>query len=158
MTSKVMKTFYALSHSLCAVRECVSRGGVPATTLPALDEAIVEHLKALNEEIAGLRGDVKRAEQEFEKKDAALKIAGEELRAAQELNRSYARQLAGAEESPALMTILGALVDAQRIMADWIHPDGIRARRAMEKMTAVLDNETLVLAMREFEKPRNDRG
>lgn len=119
-----------------------------------LEDSLEAHLEALRQEIEGLRGDVKRDEQETEKHQVALNIAGDELRRAQSLNRSYARQLAGTEESPAVMTILGALVDAQRIMADWIHPDGIRARRAMEKMTGALDSEALALAMREFEEPK----
>lgn len=158
MTSKAMKTYAVLTTALEHVRECAREGIVPSLSMPKLDDALCAHLEALNEEISGLRGDVRRAEQEVKNKDAALKIAGEELRAAQELNRSYARQLAGTEESPALMTILGALVDAQRIMADWIHPDGIRARRAMEKMTDVLDTKELISAMLEFEKPSNDRS
>lgn len=145
------------------------------------EQAYEAHLECLRQEIEGLRGDVRTAESAWEemnrmhealgqtadqrfrdlqlaeeasaKLQEIIRISGEELRHAQMLNRSYARQLAGTEESPALMTILGALIDAQRIMADWIHPDGIRARRAMEKMTGALDNEALVLAMREFEKP-----
>lgn len=158
MTSKAMQTYADLTKALERVRECAQYGIVPSISMPQLDDALCAHLEALNEKITGLCNDVKRAEQEFEKKDAALKIAGEELRAAQEKASSFARQLAGTEEGPALMTILGALVDAQRIMTYWLVPDGVRARDTVKALLPVLDNQALVLAMREFEKPRNDRN
>lgn len=118
------------------------------------EEAYEAHLEALRQEIEGLRGDVKSAEHEVERQKVALDVAGEEMRRVQSLNRSYARQLAGTQESPALMTILGALVDAQRIMTDWLVPDGVRARDTVKALLPVLDNEKLVLAMREFEKTK----
>jgi hypothetical protein len=49
--------------------------------------------------------------------------------------------------------ILGALVDAQRVMTDYLVPDGIRAKDAIGKMIPILDNERLYTAMREFESP-----
>jgi hypothetical protein len=49
--------------------------------------------------------------------------------------------------------ILGALVDAQRVMTDYLVPDGIRAKDAIGKMIPILDNERLCLAMRGFESP-----
>lgn len=53
-------------------------------------------------------------------------------------------------------TILGALVDAQRIMTDYLVPDGIRAKEAMGKIIPVLDNEKLCLAMDAFEQPKEE--
>ena len=50
------------------------------------------------------------------------------------------------------MALLGALVDAQRIMTDFLVPGGIRAKDAIRKMIQVLDNESLVLSMRAFEQ------
>lgn len=56
------------------------------------------------------------------------------------------------KEANALMIVLGALVDAQRIVTDWLVPDGIKAKKAMSKLVPVFDNEPLVLAMQTFEK------
>lgn len=125
------------------------------------EQAYEAHLECLRQEIEGLRDDVKLAERNYElrgfdleDKKSLLITAGDELRRAQSLNRSYARQLAGTEESPALMTILGALVNAQRIMTDWLVPDGVRARDTVKALLPVLDSEILVLAMRSFEKTK----
>lgn len=52
------------------------------------------------------------------------------------------------------MAIIGALVDAQRVMVEYLVPDGIRAKDAIGKMIPILDNEKLCLAMDAFEKPR----
>ena len=49
--------------------------------------------------------------------------------------------------------ILGALVDAQRVMTDYLVPDGIRAKDAIGKMIPILDSEKLYVAMRGFEHP-----
>lgn len=98
--------------------------------------------------------DLQAAEEANAKLQEIIRISGEELRNAQMLNRSYARQLAGAEGGPELMTVLGALVDAQRIMTDWLVPDGVRARDTVKALIPVLDNQVLVLAMRSFEKTK----
>jgi len=50
------------------------------------------------------------------------------------------------------MALLGALVDAQLVMTDYLVPDGIRAKEAIGKLIPVLDNENLSLAMRAFEQ------
>lgn len=49
--------------------------------------------------------------------------------------------------------ILGALLDAQSVMVEYLVPDGIRAKDAIGKMIPILDNEKLYVAMRGFEHP-----
>lgn len=49
--------------------------------------------------------------------------------------------------------ILGALLDAQSVMVEYLVPDGIRAKDAIGKMIPILDNEKLYAAMRGFEHP-----
>lgn len=163
MTSKAMQTYADLTKALEHVRECAREGIVPILTMPKLDDALCAHLTALNQEIAGLRGDVKRAEQELEKKDAALKIAGEELRVAQE-KASSGNRLVTLEDAWAHSTKIAsgifvgeALKEAQAVVAEWLVPDGIRARDAMKKLVGILDNEGLVMAQRHF-PGTDDRG
>jgi hypothetical protein len=62
-----------------------------------------------------------------------------------------------AQKANALMIILGALIDSQRIITDWIIPDGIKPKKAMPKLLAVLDNETLVAAQKVFEKTEDQK-
>lgn len=60
----------------------------------------------------------------------------------------------GAIEQPdANMTVVIAAVrGAQDIMAEYLVPDGIRAKRAMTKLIPLLDNETLYSALYELER------
>ena len=154
MTNAIEVTKREMFDRLAKVKKENARVAGPKYQMAGLESAIEYHLEALRQEIEGLRGDVKSAEHEVERQRVALNVAGDELRRAQSLNRSYARQLAGTQESPALMTVLGALVDAQRIMTDWLVPDGVRARDTVKALLPVLDNQVLVLAMREFEQPK----
>jgi hypothetical protein len=49
------------------------------------------------------------------------------------------------------MIVLGALVDAQRIVTDWLVPGGIKAKVAMSRLYPVLDSAELVEAQKVFE-------
>lgn len=125
------------------------------------ENAYEAHLEALRQEDAAKAariGELYSTVQQWQDLHAELQAKFEEkqevLTKADMLNRSYARQLDGAEQGQALMTVLGALVDAQRIMTDWLVPDGVRARDTVKALLPVLDNEKLVLAMREFEKTK----
>lgn len=163
MTDNLIKPFCELQNALDAVRVRVSQGRVPSKEMHVLDKTLVAYLNALNNENAGLRSDVSRAEQEFEKKDAALKIAGDELRAAQE-KASSGNRLVTLEDAWAHSTKIAsgifvgeALKEAQAVVAEWLAPDGIRARDAMKKLVGILDNEGLVMAQRHF-PGTDDRG
>lgn len=92
----------------------------------------------------------------------SLKREAEQARKALMVARltEFAAQVSGEQENVSsaplganTATILGALVDAQRIMTDYLVPDGIRAKDAMGKLIPVLDNETLFMALRSFEQP-----
>lgn len=171
------KLFMYVAHCKAAMRE----QHIPNASFPVMEESLEAHLEALRQEIEGLYGDVRSAEAAHDalvvkyealgqtaderfrdlqlaeeantKLQEIIRISGDELRHAQMLSRSYARQLVGTEESSPVMTILGALVDAQRIMTDYLVPDGVRARDTVKALLPVLDNQTLVLAMRELEQP-----
>lgn len=108
-----------------------------------------------------------------------IKVARESrdsIRKLEAVNRSYARELlymteardnllsstsgqtSGDRVSCAKLdgktaAILGALLDAQSVMVEYLVPDGIRAKDAIGKMIPILDNEKLYLAMRGFEHP-----
>ena len=151
------KLFMYVGHCKAAMRA----KHIPGASFPAMEESLEAHLEALRQEdaakaarIGELYSTVKQWQDLHAELQAKFEEQQEELNKAQMLNRSYARQLAGTEESPALMTILGALVDAQRIMTDWLVPDGVRARDTVKALLPVLDNQALVLAMREFEQPK----
>lgn len=139
-------------------------GGMVGTThlFKTFEASLEAHLEALRQEDAAKAariGELYSTAQQWQDLHAELQTKFEDqqeaLNKAQMLSRSYARQLAGTEESPAVMAILGALVDAQRIMTDWLVPDGVRARDTVKALLPVLDNQALVLAMREFEQPKS---
>jgi hypothetical protein len=48
--------------------------------------------------------------------------------------------------------VLSTLEQAQGIMLQWFVPEGISAEQAMEKLLPILDNQTLMRAMRELRK------
>lgn len=161
MTNAIEDTKRKMCLYIKHVTNCISGNQVPNSSFPALEQALESHLEALRQEDAAKAariGELYSTVQQWQDLHAELQSKFEEqqeaLNKAQMLNRSYARQLAGTEESPALMTILGALVDAQRIMTDWLVPDGVRARDTVKALLPVLDNQALVLAMREFEQPK----
>lgn len=138
-------------------------GGMVGTThlFKTFEASLEAHLEALRQEdsakaarIGELYSTVRQWQDLHAELQAKFEEQQEELNNAQMLSRSYARQLAGTKESPALMTVLGALMDAQRIMTDWLVPDGVRARDTVKALLPVLDNENLALAIREFEKTK----
>ena len=47
---------------------------------------------------------------------------------------------------------LSTLEQAQGIMLQWFVPEGISAEQAIEKLLPILDNQTLMHAMRELRK------
>ena len=48
--------------------------------------------------------------------------------------------------------VLSTLQQAQDIMSQWFVPEGITADQAIEKLLPILDNQTLMQAMRELRK------
>jgi len=99
--------------------------------------------------------------------ESANKIAGERMRVITEARETlsaishheYLQNVASeVQKANALMIILGALVDSQRIVTDWLVPDGIRPKKAMSRLVAVLDNEVLFMAIRSFENPEIKKG
>jgi len=142
-----------------------------------LEDSFENHIEALRHELTyqtnraagaieerdAIQGRLHAIDHAYSESQKALGIAGDEIRRLQTLIQLHrhdrdtsaqdsAENVASANtDGNALMIILGALVDSQRIVTDWLVPDGIRAKKAMSKLVAVLDNERLVLAMRSFE-------
>lgn len=163
MTNAIEVTKRELFNRLEGAKKATARLAGGQYGLTKLDGAIEAHLEALRQEIEGLRGDVKRAEQEVEKKDAALKIAGEELRAAQ-AKASGGNRLVKVEDAwrhsmkiASVIFVGDALKEAQAVVTEWLVPDGIRARDAMKKLVKILDSEGLVMAQRHL-PDADDRG
>lgn len=131
-------------------------------------DAILGRLHAIDHAFSEQASIICRQAEEVDRHKIAINIAGDEIRRLQTLiqlhrhDRDTSAQDSTenvASEQPdtnALMIILGALVDSQRIVTDWLVPDGIKAKKAMPKLLAVLDNETLVAAQKVFEQSPDD--
>lgn len=121
-------------------------------------------LERMTEERDRIQGRLHAVDEAYDKSQRALGVAGDEIRILQALlklrgdegsastqdsreNASYAFV-----EASALMIVLGALVDSQRIITDWLIPDGIKAKKAMKMLLPVLDNEDLCTAQKVFER------
>lgn len=135
-----------------------------------LKDEFQQRLMRMTEERDQIQGRLHAIDEAYDKSQRALGVSGEEIRRLQALLQlrgacagTYAQDSqenvsSDDTQANALMIVLGALVDAQRIVTDWLVPDGIKAKKAMSKLVPVLDNETLFLAMRTFEKtaPKDD--
>lgn len=125
---------------------------------------LAQRLGAMTQERDAIQGRLHAVDHAYDKSQRANGVAGDEIRRLQTLFQLYKepRHTSAqdssenvASEHPdakALMIVLGALVDAQRIVTDYLVPDGIRAKRAMEKLIPFLDNKDLVKAQKVFEK------
>lgn len=58
--------------------------------------------------------------------------------------QNYIDGLASSDEE----IVLDALEQAQAIMTEWLIPDGVSAQKTLERLLPVLDNVTLVQAMK----------
>lgn len=133
----------------------------------------VDHAYAKSQEALSIAGDAMRDMQMVNRScQAEMKLLHGQIRMRDEiidalpvehLRGSYSQGHTSPQDSKenraseqpdakALMIVLGALVDAQRIVTDYLVPDGIRAKRAMEKLIPFLDNKDLVKAQKVFEK------
>lgn len=68
------------------------------------------------------------------------RISGEEIRILKAENSEMKKKLSCA------FTINNRMKAAQRAVCDWLVPDGIRARTAMERLLPILDDRTIVVA------------
>ncbi len=129
---------------------------------------MTERLAAMTQERDDIQGRLHAIDHAYDKSQRANGVAGYEIRRLQTLVQLYKEQSHtqaqdskenSASEQPdtkALMIVLGALVDAQRIVTDWLVPDGIKAKKAMAKLLPVLDNQILVGAQKVFEVTGSD--
>lgn len=133
-------------------------------SLEAVNAELAERLAKMTGERDEIQGRLHAVDHAYDKSQRANGVAGDEIRRLQTLCQLYGAgsrtsiqdySVNVAREQPdakALMIVLGALVDAQRIVTDYLVPDGIRAKRAMEKLIPFLDNKDLVKAQKVFEK------
>jgi hypothetical protein len=128
-------------------------------------QELQQRLSAMTQERDDCQGRMQAIDHAYFVSQQANGVAGDEIRRLQTLVQLYRKARdTSAQDSPenvaraqpdanALMIVLGALVDCQRIVTDYLVPDGIRAKRAMEKLIPCLDNTALVEAQKAFEKP-----
>lgn len=172
MTDVIGYTHKHLFEQVNFMKRCFENEAGSLGKVKVLEDRIETHLEELRKDRANLvteRDTLRNRVQVLEMANAtsgevirSLKDEAKEARKASMKARlaefatpvsNSAENVASAPLDANTATILGALVDAQRIMTDYLVPDGIRAKDAMGKIIPVLDNETLCLAMRAFEKP-----
>lgn len=128
------------------------------------ESALEQHLEALRQDRGRLVEERDALRNRVQVLESANKIAGERLQALSEGRKQPSststhetpQKASCATLDAKTATILGALVDAQRIMTDYLVPDGIRAKDAIGKLIPVLDNEKLCAAMRGFEQEEEE--
>jgi hypothetical protein len=137
----------------------------------SFEEALELHLETLRQEKVGLRNKLQAFQFANQSAGELLRDAMATVKRQREFIRTLytsrkARKNKGSTsgrnskenascascEGNAMMIVLAAVNDVQRIMVDWLVPDGIGSKKAMARMTEVLDNEPLCLAMDTFEK------
>lgn len=131
-------------------------------SMEVFESELESHLEALRQERGRLVEERDALRNRVQVLESANKIAGERLQLISESRETLSA--ISAHETPQnascatldanTAAILGALVDAQRIMTDYLVPDGIRAKDAIGKLIPVLDNEKLCAAMDAFETPK----
>lgn len=88
MTNAIETTKRNMYNRLARAKKAVARLAGPKYGLTVLENAIEDHLEVLRQEIDGLRGDVRSAEQEAERLREVNRIAGDEMRAFQQAART----------------------------------------------------------------------
>jgi DNA gyrase/topoisomerase IV subunit A len=114
----------------------------------------IQSLEAVNKDLIEQLGNMTERRDYFRNQ---LQAANNAFKTRQEQSATPAQD-SGDRASCAAMdgktaAILGALLDAQSVMVEYLVPDGIRAKDAIGKMIPILDNEKLYVAMRGFEHP-----
>jgi hypothetical protein len=132
-----------LRQDLSALHETARKRFDDIQSLEVVNKDLIEQLSSMTEKRDALRNfrqASEHAQGEAPEKGATMHQSSEENASCAKLDGKTA-------------AILGALLDAQSVMVEYLVPDGIRAKDAIGKMIPILDNEKLYLAMRGFEHP-----
>lgn len=176
MTNAIEQAKREMYDYLASVKSTTMQGFSPKYTIKRLESALESYLELLRQDHEALHETARKRFEDIRNlwtanDDLAQRLARmtEERDAIQlrlhAVDHAYNEQqsrgatlvsnsggnVSSATPDAKTMALLGALVDAQRIMTGYLVPDGIRAKEAIGKLIPVLDNENLSMAMREFE-------
>lgn len=167
MTNAIEQTKRVMYMSLTAVKNLVGQRAFPTASLPKFECCLEAHLEELRKDRAVVAEERDTMRNQLQALQMASSTAAEVIRGLRRELEEAREGVTAADgkieagnasselvDANALMIILGAMVDAQRVMTDWLVPDGIGAKKAMSKIVAALGNEPLFLAIRKFEEPK----
>lgn len=133
-----------------------------STYIAGFESALELHLEALRQDRAKIIEERDALRNRTQVLEMANSTSGDMIRSLRkDMEASYKAQRLLIQPEPkelpenasgAIMVILSAIEEAQKVMVEWLVPGGIRAKKAMSKIVPALDNEPLFLAIRKLEE------
>lgn len=157
----------ALELHLEELRKALKTSNEDTQGANILKDEFQQRLMRMTEERDQIQGRLHAIDEAYDKSQRNLGIAGDEIKRLQALLKakieiactspqdSRENVTSDDREANALVIVLGALVDAQRIVINWGMGE-LKSKKSMIKMESVLATEQLRKAMKVFERPKDD--